>query len=67
MPMAKKSDLKQQIKKYKKRLTRIQKIVEIGLRSITERDTKIAQLTSVLVSENRSGEIQQLPKHRSSS
>lgn len=65
--MAKKSDLKQQIKKYKKRLTRIQKIVEIGLRSITERDTKIAQLTSVLVSENRSGEIQQLPKHRSSS
>lgn len=46
--MANKSELKSRIRRYKKRMTRLRKIVKIGLKSIEAKDAKIAQLTSVL-------------------
>jgi hypothetical protein len=50
--MARKSELKSKIQKYRKRLREMRGIVKVGLRTIAERDAKIAQLTSVLTMED---------------
>jgi hypothetical protein len=46
--MTSKSALKAAVKKHKKRLRDMRKIVKVGIRTIQDRDIKIAQLTSVL-------------------
>ena len=46
--MVKKSELKLRVKKLKKRAKHLNKIVKIGVKSIKEKEGKIAQLTSVL-------------------
>jgi hypothetical protein len=46
--MAKKSLLKKTIKKLKKRVKHMQKIVNVGLKTIEDRDARIAQLSSIV-------------------
>lgn len=46
--MATKSLLKKTIKKLKKRVKHMQKLVKVGLKTIEDRDARIAQLSSIV-------------------